>query len=91
MRVDFNVPLDEGGTRVGDVQRIVSAIPSIDFLLEKQVKSIVLMSHLGRPNGEFHSNLSLKPVSLVLENLLERKVTFMEGSCISNAGAREVC
>jgi phosphoglycerate kinase len=90
MRVDFNVPLDDNGTQVRDTQRIVSSIPSINLLLENQVKSIVLMSHLGRPNGEIHQNLSLKPVACVLEKLLGKKVSFIEGSCISKQ-AQEKC
>lgn len=49
MRVDFNVPMKDG--EITDPKRIVSTIPSIKYLLDNGAKSVVLMSHLGRPNG----------------------------------------
>lgn len=49
MRVDFNVPIKEG--KVKDTTRIAGAIPTINYCLEHGAKSIVLMSHLGRPDG----------------------------------------
>jgi 3-phosphoglycerate kinase len=49
MRVDFNVPMKDG--EITDPKRIVSTIPTIKYLLDSGAKSIVLMSHLGRPDG----------------------------------------
>jgi len=49
MRVDFNVPMKDG--EVTDPKRITSTIPSIKYLLDQGAKSVILMSHRGRPNG----------------------------------------
>lgn len=75
MRVDFNVPLKEGAIK--DPTRIVGAIPSIKKILETNPKGLVLMSHLGRPNGNRVEKHSLKPVLPKLEELLGTKVTFL--------------
>lgn len=60
MRVDFNVPIKEGVIK--DVTRIKGALPSINYCLENGAESVVLMSHLGRPNGQRNDKHSLKPV-----------------------------
>ncbi|GJN83097.1 phosphoglycerate kinase [Purpureocillium lilacinum] len=75
IRVDFNVPLDEN-KKVTNPQRIVGAVPTIKYALEHGAKSVVLMSHLGRPNGEANPKYSLKPVVPELEKLLGKSVTF---------------
>ena len=67
-RCDFNVPMDEN-QNITDNRRIVSALPTIKYLLEQNCK-IVLCSHLGRPKGEFKPEYSLKPVAKELSNLL---------------------
>lgn len=75
MRVDFNVPLKSGDVGgVQDNQRIVAALPTIKFLLDKGAKSIVLMSHLGRPDGYIVPELSLSPVAKELGLLLKAPV-----------------
>ena len=51
MRVDFNVPQDKAGV-ITNTQRIVGAIPSIKMAFSKGAKAVVLMSHLGRPDGQ---------------------------------------
>jgi len=71
MRVDFNVPIEDG--RVRDDSRIRAAIPSIAYLLEHGA-SIVLMSHLGRPKGKVSDALRLRPVAQHLSDLLQRPV-----------------
>lgn len=75
MRVDFNVPMD--GQTITNNQRIVAALPTIKYVLEKGAKSLVLMSHLGRPDGKVISKYSLKPVSEELSKLLGKPVTFL--------------
>lgn len=59
-------------------QRIVGAIPTIKYAIEHHAKAVVLMSHLGRPDGQGNEKYSLKPVVPELEKLLERKVTFVD-------------
>ncbi|KNB11974.1 hypothetical protein FOXG_11669 [Fusarium oxysporum f. sp. lycopersici 4287] len=75
IRVDFNVPLD-ADKNITNNQRIVGALPTIKYALENGAKSVILMSHLGRPNGSPNEKYSLKPVVPELEKLLGKKVTF---------------
>ena len=73
MRVDFNVPLDGG--KVTNDKRIVSSLPSIKYVLDGG-GALVLMSHLGRPEGKgFEEEFSLKPAAERLSELLDRPVT----------------
>ncbi|KAK2742581.1 phosphoglycerate kinase [Myotisia sp. PD_48] len=76
IRVDFNVPLDDNG-KVTNNQRIVGALPTIKYALEHGAKSVILMSHLGRPDGQKNLKYSLKPVVPELESLLGKPVTFL--------------
>jgi len=80
MRVDFNVPQAKDGS-ITNTQRIVAAIPTITMALEKGAKSVVLMSHLGRPDGQKKPALTLKPVADKLSELLSKPVTFLN-DCI---------
>lgn len=75
MRVDFNVPLKEG--KITNNQRIVAALDSVKYALDKKAKSVVLMSHLGRPNGRKVEKYSLKPVADELKKLLNREIMFL--------------
>ncbi|KFY14125.1 hypothetical protein V492_02836 [Pseudogymnoascus sp. VKM F-4246] len=75
IRVDFNVPLDSK-KNVTNTQRIAGAIPTIKYALDNGAKTVVLMSHLGRPDGKVNDEFSLKPVVPELEKLLGRSVTF---------------
>lgn len=75
IRVDFNVPLD-ANKNVTNTQRIAGAIPTIKYALDNGAKAVVLMSHLGRPDGKVNEKFSLKPVVPELEKLLGRSVTF---------------
>lgn len=72
VRCDFNVPMDEN-QNITDNRRIVSALPTIKYLLEQNCK-VVLCSHLGRPKGEFKPEYSLKPVAKELSTLLGKEV-----------------
>ena len=83
MRVDFNVPQDKTTGAITNTQRIAAALPSIKFALEKGA-SVVLMSHLGRPDGQKIAKFSLKPVAVELEKLLGKKVTFLD-DCVGPA------
>jgi len=77
IRVDFNVPQDKATGAITNTQRIVAAIPTIQYALE-QGASVVLMSHLGRPNGQRVAKYSLKPVAEKLSDVLGRPVRFLE-------------
>jgi len=79
MRVDFNVPIEND--RVMDSFRIQSAVPSIKECLSSG-SSIVLMSHLGRPNGKIDEKFSLIPVGETLSDILEIPIKFSH-DCIS--------
>lgn len=68
-RVDFNVPFDEG--KISNTQRIEAALPTIKYALDKGA-SVVLMSHLGRPDGRPKKEFSLRPVSEAVGKLLGR-------------------
>jgi len=80
IRVDFNVPLDkETNSKVTNPQRIAGAVPTIKYAIENGAKAVILMSHLGRPDGKPNPKYSLKPVVPELEKLLGgKKVTFTE-------------
>lgn len=77
IRVDFNVPQDKATGAITNNQRIVAALPTIRFALD-QGASVILMSHLGRPNGSKTPKFSLKPVADELAKLLDRPVTFLD-------------
>lgn len=77
MRVDFNVPMKSN--QITNNQRIKAAVPSIKHCLDKGAKSVVLMSHLGRPDGvPMPDKYSLAPVAEELKKLMGRDITFMK-------------
>jgi len=75
MRVDFNVPMQNG--QITNTQRIDGAIPSIQECLNKNAKQVILMSHMGRPNGLVNEKFSLKPVAEKLSEILGQNVNFV--------------
>lgn len=86
VRVDFNVPLVEGpggAMQVGDDTRIAASLPTIRHLIERGAK-IVLVSHLGRPDGKADPKLSLAPAAKRLSELLGKPVAF----CPESIGPR---
>lgn len=73
--MDFNVPLD-ADKKITNNQRIVGALPTIKYAIDNGAKSVILMSHLGRPDGKANPKYSLQPVVSELEKLLGRDVIF---------------
>lgn len=76
MRVDFNVPQDKATGAITNTARIAAALPTINYILE-QGASLVLMSHLGRPDGKKVEKFTLKPVAEKLQELLGKPVKFL--------------
>ena len=90
MRVDFNVPQDKVTGAITNTARITAALPTIQYALE-QGASVVLMSHLGRPDGQRIEKFSLKPVAAELEKLLGKPVKFLDdcvGAAVEGACAK---
>jgi phosphoglycerate kinase len=81
MRVDFNVPMENG--KITDDNRIVQALPSIHYLLDQGAK-VILASHLGRPKGQFNEEFSLQPVANELAKHVNVPIHFAE-DCIGPA------
>lgn len=81
VRVDFNVPMQDG--HITDDRRIRESLPTIQYLLERGA-TVVLMSHFGRPKGQRNPQYSLRPVAARLEQLLGRPVQFFE-DCIGES------
>ena len=82
IRVDFNVPQDKQTGEITNTQRITAALPTIQHALD-QGASVVLASHLGRPNGERVAKYTLKPVAAKLQELLGKPVKFLD-DCVGS-------
>jgi phosphoglycerate kinase len=84
VRVDYNVPIEDG--RITDDKRITSTLPTLDALLQRGAR-VVLLAHFGRPKGKPNAEMSLRPVAAHLETLLEgRSVRFVEETVGLQAG-----
>ncbi|KAG1463381.1 hypothetical protein G6F46_000833 [Rhizopus delemar] len=96
IRVDFNVPMKDGA--ITNNNRIVQALPTVKYALDNGASAVILMSHLGRPNGEAVAKYSLKPVAAEVEKLLGKPVEFLndcvgpdvEKACQSATGGKVI-
>jgi phosphoglycerate kinase len=86
VRVDFNVPLKDG--KVESDKRLKESLPTIKYLKDKGAK-VILMSHLGRPDGKRVPDMSLRPVADALSALLGSPVAFAE-DCVGPAAEKAV-
>ena len=83
IRVDFNVPLANGGQEITSDKRIRASLPTIKYALEKGA-GVILASHLGRPKGKPNPEMSLKPIAVRLAELLGQPVA-MAPDCVGPA------
>jgi len=83
MRVDFNVPLANGGKDITSDKRIKASLPSINYALDHGA-ALILASHLGRPKGKPNPEMSLAPVAARLSELLHKPVA-MATDCVGPA------
>jgi phosphoglycerate kinase len=95
VRVDFNVPLKDN--KVMDTYRIQQALPTLNYLMDHEAAKIILISHLGRPDGKVDLKYSLRPTVEVLQKLLGVKVHFAKDcvgkpveQALSKSGTKEV-
>ena len=82
VRVDFNIPLDNNG-QVTEDNRIVTALPTINYLIEQKAK-VILISHLGRPKGQIDEKYRMDSVARRLSELLGKKVAKAD-DCVGDA------
>ncbi|MCX5694177.1 MAG: phosphoglycerate kinase [Candidatus Omnitrophica bacterium] len=82
VRADFNVPQD-ASLSITDDTRIRATLPTLKYILEQGAKKLVIMSHLGRPDGKVVAKYSLKPVSVRLQELLGQEVLFLN-ECVGD-------
>ena len=80
IRVDFNVPLANGGKEITSDKRIRASLPTIQYALDHDA-AVILASHLGRPKGKPNTEMSLKPAAVRLQELLKRPVK-MAPDCV---------
>ena len=87
LRCDFNVPQDKETGAITSDKRIVAALPTIRYLLEKKA-AVIACSHLGKPKGEWKTKLSLAPVAKRLSQLLGQEVIFAKDIAGEDAKAK---
>ncbi len=77
LRVDFNVPINDGA--ITEDSRVKKILPTIKFLIKKKAK-IIIIAHLGRPKGKIVPELTLKPIAKKLSDYLNQDVMFLNES-----------
>jgi len=87
IRVDFNVPMDDG--KVTNPARIVAALPTIKYAIDNGASAVILMSHLGRPDGKVNKKYSLEPVAAEASKQLGKDVTFLP-DCVGSEVEQKV-
>jgi len=87
MRVDFNVPLENG--KITDDRRIQAAVPTIQYILKQNPAKLILMSHLGRPKGAVNEGMRLKPAAVRLQELLDQDVLALQ-ECVGEKVKEEI-
>ena len=75
LRLDLNVPIKQG--KITDTNRIDKVMPTIEFLLKKKAK-IIIISHVGRPKGKIVNELSLDLISLYIKSKLKKKYHYLK-------------
>ena len=85
LRADYNVPVNKDGT-ITDDYRVVQSIQTVEYLLEQDCK-VIIISHLGRPEGPADPAVTLKPVAKRLAKLLDKPVVFAE-DCVGDMASR---
>jgi phosphoglycerate kinase len=88
VRADFNVPLD-ASLNITDDTRIRATLPTIKYILQNGARKVILMSHLGRPEGKIVEKYSLKPVAARLKDLLGEPVKFLN-DCMGENIKKEI-
>lgn len=85
VRFDFNVPLDKKDPKkISDTSRIDAALATLKYLVENEASKIIMMSHLGRPDGKPNPKYSLEPVAAYLAEKLGKDVILTE-SCLDGS------
>ena len=87
LRCDFNVPQDKATGAITSDARLVGALPTINYLLDKGA-AVIACSHLGKPKGEWKESLTLKPVAVRLGELLGKEVIFAKDIVGEDAKAK---
>ncbi|MGB4521207.1 MAG: phosphoglycerate kinase [Candidatus Omnitrophota bacterium] len=88
MRADFNVPQDDS-LKITDDTRIKATLPTIKYILQNGAKKLILISHLGRPDGKVVAKYGLKPVAERLASLLGEPVKFLD-DCVGDNIKQEI-
>lgn len=83
VRVDFNVPIDKKTKAISDDTRIRAALPTLTYILAQHPKKLILMTHLGRPNGTVKEELRLNPIAKRLQELLKVPIKKLD-DCIGD-------